>query len=190
MRIIRKLLISGRLEIEAVLPSSHTTIKDWMLDSFQSRKAQIKNQMSLANSKINISLDGWRSPDRDDYIAICAHFINEDFKIVHCLLGFRDVKGVKSGQGTAEITAKVINDYEIGDNLGGFMMDNARDNDTALQALAEEFDLDVDFSRLRCLGYVQCWDSEIISAVTYCALQKCCTREESVVPSRTPLFSK
>jgi hypothetical protein len=150
----RKLLISGRLEIEAVLPSSHTTIKDWMLDAFQSRKAQIKDQMSLANSKINISLDGWRSPNRDDYIAICAHFINEDFKIVHCLLGFRDVKGVKSGQGTAEITAKVINDYEIGDNLGGFMMDNAGDNDTALQALAEEFDLDVDFSRLRCLGHI------------------------------------
>ena len=75
--------------------------------------------MSLANSKINISLDGWRSPNRDDYIAICAHFIN---------------------------------DYEIGGNLGGFMMDNAGDNDTALQALAEEFDFDVDFSRLRCLG--------------------------------------
>jgi hypothetical protein len=150
----RELLVSGRPEIEAVLPVSHSTIKNWVLDSFQSRKAQIKDQMSLARSKINISLDGWRAPNRDDYLAICAHYINKEFQLVHCLLGFRNVNGVKSGQCTAEITANVINDYNIGQNLGGFMMDNAKDNDTALQGLAEEFDFDVDFSRLRCLGHI------------------------------------
>ena len=105
------------------LPSSHSTIKDWELDSFQSGKAQIKDQVSLAKSKIKISSDGWRAPNRDDYLTICAYFIDEDFKLMHCLLGFRDVNGVKSGQG----------------NLGGFMLDNARDNDPALQVLAEEF---------------------------------------------------
>ena len=141
----RQLLISGRSEIQAALPSSHSTIKDWVLDSFQSRKAQIKDQVSLANSKISISLDGWRAPNRDDYLAICARFVNEDFKLVHCL---------KPGQVTAEITANVINNYEIGQNLGEFMMDNARDNSTALQALAEEFDFEVGFSRLRCLGHI------------------------------------
>ena len=125
-----------------------------MLDSFPSRKAQVKGQVSLAKSKINLSLDGWRAPNRDDYLAICAHFINEDFKLVHCLLGFRNVHGVKSGKGMAEITGNVINDYKIGQNLGAFMMDNARDNDATLKELAEEFEIDVDFSRLRCLGHI------------------------------------
>ena len=62
--------------------------------------------------------------------------------------------GEKSGQATGEITAGVINDYEIGQNLGAFMMDNAKDNDTALKELATRFDIDIKFSRLRCLGHV------------------------------------
>ncbi len=62
--------------------------------------------------------------------------------------------GAKSGQNIAEITAKVINDYEIGQNLGAFMMDNAKDNNTMLKELATRFDIDVDYSRLRCLGHI------------------------------------
>lgn len=150
----RKLLVSGRSDIQAILPASHNTIKDWVLDSFKSRKIQIKHKISLARSKINLSLDGWKAPNRDDYIAICAHFVDDEYKLVHCLIGFRSVFGAKSGQATGEITAGVINDYEIGQNLGAFMMDNAKDNDTALKELATRFDIDIDFSRLRCLGHV------------------------------------
>jgi|SRR5579871_587557 len=150
----RKLLTCGRDEIEQALPSSHNTIKQWVLDSFQTRKIQIKDKISLAKSKINISIDGWRAPNRDDYLAICSHFISDDFKPMHCLLGFQKVHGPKSGANIAEIVAKVINDYEIGHNLGAFMMDNARDNDTALKELATRYDIDVDSSRLRCLGHI------------------------------------
>jgi hypothetical protein len=64
------------------------------------------------------------------------------------------VNGAKSGQLIAEITADVINDYEIGQNLGAFMMDNATDNDIMLKELATRFDINVDYSRLRCLGYI------------------------------------
>jgi hypothetical protein len=150
----RQLLLSGGSEIEVILPASHNTIKDWILDSFLSRKIQIKHKVSLARSKINISLDGWRAPNRDDYIAVCAHFIDEEYELVHCFLGFRSANGAMSGQATGEITAKVINDFEIGQNLGAFMMDNARDNDTALKELSTRFDIDTNFSRLRCLGNI------------------------------------
>jgi hypothetical protein len=34
------------------------------------------------------------------------------------------------------------------------MMDNARDNDAAVKELAKGFNIDVDFSRLRCLGHI------------------------------------
>lgn len=152
--LFRDVLISGRPEIKTILPSSHNTIKSWVLDSFKSRKLQIKDKLSGARSKINLSLDGWRSPVGDDYVAICSHFIDKDCKLVHCLLGFKKVRGAKSGQMIAEITAKVINDYEIGQNLGAFMMDNARDNDAMLKELATRFDIDVGNSRLRCLGHI------------------------------------
>ena len=101
----RKLLVSGRSDIQAILPASHNTIKAWVLDSFKSRKIQIKHKISLARSKINLSLDGWKAPNCDDYIAICAHFVDDEYKLVHCLIGFRCVFGAKSGQATGEITA-------------------------------------------------------------------------------------
>ena len=150
----RRTLIADRPEIEAILPTSHTTIKEWVLDAFQSRKIQIKDKISQAKSKVNLSLDGWRAGNRDEYIAICSHFIDDAFKVTHCLLGFRKVYGVKSGQHIAEITANVINDYEIGQNLGAFMMDNAGDNDTMLKELATRFDINIDHSRMRCLGHI------------------------------------
>jgi hypothetical protein len=48
--------------------------------------------------------------------------------------------GVKSGKGMAEMMGNAINDYKIGQNLGAFMMDNARDKGAALKELAEEFE--------------------------------------------------
>jgi len=64
------------------------------------------------------------------------------------------VNRAKSGQLIAEIIADVINNYEIGQNLGAFIMDNATDNDTMLKELATRFDINVGYSRLRCLGYI------------------------------------
>ena len=67
---------------------------------------------------------------------IYAYFISEDYRLKHCLLGFWKVNKAKSSQLIAEITANVINNYKIGQNLRAFMMDNAMDNNTILKELA------------------------------------------------------
>ena len=85
-----------------------------MIDIFQSKKTQIKDKILYIKSKINLLLDGWRSPTYNKYIAIYAHFISKEYKLEHCLLGFWKMNGVKSSQLIVEITANVINDYEIG----------------------------------------------------------------------------
>jgi len=64
------------------------------------------------------------------------------------------VNRAKSGQLIAEITADIINDYEISQNLGVFIIDNATDNNTMLKELATRFDINVGYLRLRCLGYI------------------------------------
>jgi len=81
-------------------------------------------------------------------MAIYAYFISEEYKHKHCLLGFRKVNGAKSGQLIAEITANIINNYEIGQNLGAFIIDNATDNNTILKELVTWFNINVGYSRL------------------------------------------
>jgi len=125
-----------------------------VIDIFQLRKTQIKDKILYAKSKINLSLNSWRSLNCNDYMAICAYFISEEYKLKYYLLGFRKVNRAKSGQLIAEITADVINDYKIGQNLRAFIMDNAMDNNTILKELVTQFDINVGYSRLRCLGYI------------------------------------
>jgi hypothetical protein len=64
------------------------------------------------------------------------------------------VNRAKSSQLIAEITANVINDYKISQNLGAFIMDNAMDNNTMLKELATRFNINVDYLYLRCLSYI------------------------------------
>jgi len=87
-------------------------------------------------------------------MAICAYFISKEYKLKHYLLGFRKVNRAKSGQLITEITADVINNYEIGQNLRAFIMDNATDNNTMLKELATWFNINVSYLCLRCLGYI------------------------------------
>jgi hypothetical protein len=70
------------------------------------------------------------------------------------LLDFHEITGPKSGENIARILQSVIEDYEIVDRIGAFMMDNARDNDTMLACLAKIYPIDAKSSRLRCLGHI------------------------------------
>jgi hypothetical protein len=49
---------------------------------------------------------------------------------------------------------EVIKKYEFGHKLGAFMMDNAKDNDYALNTLSQVFVIDTKRSRMRCLGHI------------------------------------
>jgi hypothetical protein len=64
------------------------------------------------------------------------------------------VNRAKSGQLIVEITANVINNYKISQNLRAFIMDNATDNNTMLKELVTRFDINISYSRLRCLSYI------------------------------------
>lgn len=86
--------------------------------------------------------------------AICTHFIPEDGQITHLLLGFHEITGPKSGENISRILLSVIEDYEIVDRIGAFMMDNARDNDTMLASLAKIYPIDAKSSCLRRLGHI------------------------------------
>ena len=81
-------------------------------------------------------------------MAIYTYFISKEYKLKYYLLGFRKVNKAKFGQLIIEITANIINDYKIGQNLRAFIIDNATDNDTMLKKLVTQFDINVGYLRL------------------------------------------
>jgi hypothetical protein len=71
----------------------------------------------------------------------------------------RRLYGSHSGENMAKMLVRIIQEFEITDRLGYFMIDNADSNDTCLEHLIREIlpgatDDDIDERRLRCWGHV------------------------------------
>jgi hypothetical protein len=93
-------------------------------------------------SNINVSINGWKAPNKDEYIATCTHFIDKDYKLQHILLSLSQLEGPKTGENISLVIKDVVKTYEFGHKLSAFMMDNAKDNDSTLKKLSTVFPID------------------------------------------------
>jgi hypothetical protein len=125
----------------------------WVKELFYKRKEILRGQLRGAASKINISADGSWSDCRDNYVGVCSHFVSSDGQLCHILLGLKKIKTRKTGENQAVLVKEVLDDYGI-ERLGSFMGDNATDNDTLVESLAKDFDIDPKQARVRCLGHI------------------------------------
>ena len=65
-----------------------------------------------------------------------AHYTSESGRLEHSVLALRELDGKHSGHNLAGCVMQVINDYGIASKVGYFMMDNADNNDTMMEALS------------------------------------------------------
>lgn len=100
--------------------------------------------------------DLWTSPSQKSFLGVVAHFIDYTGTPRTILIGLREVIGTHSGENIAEAVVGVIEDYNISHLLGYFVMDNADNNDTAVEAIIAAIrpDLDHKERRLRCTGHI------------------------------------
>jgi hypothetical protein len=67
----------------------------------------------------------------------------------------RDTLGSQTGANIADHLFDVLRDYQISSNqIAYFVVENATNNDKALQLLSERVTLDPVTSRLRCAGHI------------------------------------
>ncbi len=79
----------------------------------------------------------------------------DDWKPYAVVLGAPEQKEAHSGDNIAGQVISTLKDFGItADRLGYFMLDNASNNDTAMEAIAAEYGFDVEKRRLRCAGHI------------------------------------
>ncbi|KAM4064319.1 transposase-like protein [Hirsutella rhossiliensis] len=118
-------------DIDKVLPKSPSALSSWVSEKWfgdNGRRAWLKEQLRLSKSKIHVSTDAWTSEEV--------------------------LKGPHTGENIAKVLAAVMGSYEIGQNVGFFMMDNASSNDTCIRELAKRYPVIKPQSRLRCVGHM------------------------------------
>ncbi|KJZ69052.1 hypothetical protein HIM_11563 [Hirsutella minnesotensis 3608] len=99
---------------------------------------------------IHFTFDGWTSRQNTSFLGINAHFIDQDWKQWRILLGLPALRKRHTGAALADEVADTICAFGLQDRVGYYTLDNAKNNDTAMEALAAEFDFDKDERRIRC----------------------------------------
>jgi hypothetical protein len=114
----------------------------------------VKKSLAGARSKINISFDAWLYLNHLSLLGVVAHWLDKDRELKTALLALRPVEG-HYGHEVAKTVLPVIKLFEIESNLGAFQMDNAINNDMALNAITASIpSISTKDLRLRCFGHI------------------------------------
>jgi hypothetical protein len=141
---------------EAMICSSHVSVRSWMMTEFAIRQADIVGQLMASQSRIHISFDLWTSPHKNmAVLGVVGHFLTPEYTNQAILLSLRRLEGSHSGENIAELVIETLQKYQI-DRLGYFVCDNASSNDTAIRDILKSYGIvgEQNRRRLRCLGHI------------------------------------
>jgi len=123
-------------DVDRWLNTSHNTIHGWVMRQFKVEKERVKLRLQNARTKIHVSLDIWTSPNNKPILGVTAVYIGEDGELEHTVLAVKEIEGTHEGENLAPVVMAVIEDWQIAEKLGYFVMDNATNNDTMMRAVS------------------------------------------------------
>ena len=156
---IHTLLKACNPAIDREVISSHSEVSTKIHSLFDSSKDILRKRLQLAMSKIHFSLDLWTSPNKNLFLAACAHFVDSNSQTLRkALLGLRPVIS-HAGAEQATLLMSILHDFKIIHKVGYIMGDNHGSNDTLCRSLKrhlskERINWDPVHHRLRCIGHV------------------------------------
>ena len=152
----RDFLSTTSSSVLAMLPLDGDTIGSWILREFHAKKEEIRQSLHESKSLIHFSFDLWKSPNSLAMLGLVSHYVDETGTNRTVLLGLRRLKGPHSGENMAQLVIELIEEYELIDKIGYFVLDNATSNDTCVAAVLARLrpELNPIHRRLRCLGHV------------------------------------
>jgi len=100
------------LNPRASLPSKKTLIKE-VEEQAKIARDKIKAELNGNQSNMCLTTDGWTSIALDSYQAITAHWISDDWRLRHLLLGFPLLTESHTGEHLTAVLVEVIQGFGI-----------------------------------------------------------------------------
>jgi len=120
------------------LPSSSNIVKAWIFRCFKTQKLLLKELLRKSLSQIHFTLDLWSSPNHLALLGVIAHFTPSAGTLTQALLALQEMEGAHTGENICHTFMGIVEDYDIRDRIGYFVMDNATNNDTFMDSLVEK----------------------------------------------------
>src|ERR1700735_5582449 len=109
------------------------------MTSFQKNQDMIVNELREipTRGRVHFSFDLWSSPNHLALLGIVAHWANRNGEIRRGLLALRKINGAHTGENQSHHLWTVFETYNIVKKVGYFTLDNATNNDKALEVIEE-----------------------------------------------------
>ncbi|KAL6405698.1 Ribonuclease H-like protein [Ilyonectria robusta] len=88
--------------IESGSLPTHTTIREWIVRSFNRHKGVVTEILGRSLGRINISFDAWSSRKFTSLLGLVVHFLDDEGKFHTFLLGLPQIEGRHSGENLAD----------------------------------------------------------------------------------------
>jgi hypothetical protein len=106
----------------------------------------MKEKLKLVDSRISMTFDSWTSLPGHPFLSLSAHYIDspadkpQEWELKTEQLAFTPIHGNHSGANIGQILIENIDKYGIHTKLGWFTADNATNNNTAIETVADSID--------------------------------------------------
>ncbi|KAJ3480658.1 hypothetical protein NLG97_g8021 [Lecanicillium saksenae] len=121
---------------------------------------EIKDSLTTASSPIHISTDLWTSPHRHSVLAVCAQWVDKDYKLRKALLSLPECTESHSGDAQTDVVISTLEKYGVQTRLGWHTGDNAASNDPCLESIQRKLmsrhkiTYDAKSRRIRCIAHI------------------------------------
>jgi hypothetical protein len=129
------------------------SLRSRLLNTFETRKENLRQQLQAETAKIHLSLDCWTSANRVySFMAVFGHFLNFNWDATEVLLDFKNVEGRHTGHNLALYVLGVLQDYKITERILSITADNASNMDSLVDCLNDHLGCTV--YRGRCTSHI------------------------------------
>ena len=137
--------------------TSRRTFRRVAMTNFLAMKQNLIETLSTLNVKISLTSDIWSaSVGSNCFIAITAHYIDNDWQLNKRILAFRAFDFPHSGQQISNIIYQTACSYNINDKIMSITFDNASNNNSAVVLLKDSLHpiLDGNLLHIRCACHI------------------------------------
>jgi hypothetical protein len=94
-----------------ILPESHVTLHTWVERQWEASLKTTKSYLAGFQSKIHISMDGWKSDNGLSVLGFVAQGVDASGELVSLVLGMQQIKGPHTGEAMAPFLYQILVDY-------------------------------------------------------------------------------
>jgi hypothetical protein len=120
---------------------TRNTVQSHIVERYMQDRQELKKRLQESMGRISLTTDLWSSNSMKSFMALTLHWIartqDGELKLMTALGGFRYVKNKHSGENIAENLINILKELDILDRVGGITLDNASNNDRALECFEE-----------------------------------------------------